>query len=253
MIENLISIAKDAGAEILKIYSKDDFEKSIKEDNSPLTEADLASNKVICESLKKLYPEIPILSEEIKQAPYDTRKEWSEFFLIDPLDGTKEFIKRNGEFTVNIALIKNGVPVMGVVYAPVKDILYYNTNENTAYRVEAGEKLQIPNDKFIPKQYTVVASRSHMSDETKEYMQSLEAEHGEVEVISMGSSFKLCLVAEGSAHEYPRLAPTSEWDIGAAHAIVLASGGDVVDFNTRKRVQYNKENILNPFFLVKRN
>ena len=143
MIENLISIAKDAGAEILKIYSKDDFEKSIKEDNSPLTEADLASNKVICESLKKLYPEIPILSEEIKQAPYDTRKEWSEFFLIDPLDGTKEFIKRNGEFTVNIALINKNRPVLGIIYSPALEVIYFSYKNGGSY------KLNIEEDKII--------------------------------------------------------------------------------------------------------
>lgn len=251
MIEQMIELSKLAGNEILKIYEKEDFEKSIKEDNSPLTEADLASNKVICDGLKKLFPNIPILSEEIKQDSFETRKNWTEFFLVDPLDGTKEFIKRNGEFTVNIAYINNGKPELGVVYAPVKEILYYNTDSSSAYREDQNGKLQIPNDKFSPEQYTIVASRSHMSDETKDYLNSLEKEHGEVNIISMGSSFKLCLVAEGSANEYPRLAPTSEWDIGAAHAIVLAAGKDVVDFNSRERVQYNKENILNPFFLVK--
>lgn len=251
MIEEMIKLAKLAGNEILQVYEKEDFDKSIKEDNSPLTEADLASNKVICDGLKKLFPHIPILSEEIKQESYDIRKNWTEFFLIDPLDGTKEFIKRNGEFTVNIAYIKDGVPTLGVVYAPVKEILYYNTDDKTAYREEGSEKLQIPHDKFKPEKYTIVASRSHMSDETKEYFETLKSVHGDVEIVSMGSSFKLCLVAEGSANEYPRLAPTSEWDIGAAHAVVLAAGKDVVNFETRKRVNYNKENILNPFFLVR--
>lgn len=253
MIEEMIDIARHAGAEIIKVYERDDFEKSVKEDNSPLTEADLAANKVITTMLSEKFPSIKLLSEESKEIPYTDRKDWDEYFLIDPLDGTKEFIKRNGEFTVNIAYIKNGVPKLGVVYAPVKDILYYNTDDTHAFRVEGNEKLQIPNEKYIPKQYTVVASRSHMSDETKAYMSELEKEHGEVNIISMGSSFKLCLVAEGSAHEYPRLAPTSEWDIAAAHAVVMAAGGDVVKFESRERVEYNKENILNPYFLVKRN
>lgn len=253
MINDLIEISKLAAIEIMKVYERDDFDQSLKEDNSPLTEADLNANSVICSELKKRYPNIPLLSEEIKQAPYSERKDWNEFFLIDPLDGTKEFIKKNGEFTVNIAYIKNGTPILGVVYAPVKDILYYNTDDKTAYMETADEKLQIPNKKFEPSKYTIVASRSHMSDETKAYMSELEKTHGEVDIISMGSSFKLCLVAQGAAHEYPRLAPTSEWDIGAAHAIVLASGGDVVNFHTRERVQYNKEDILNPFFLVKMN
>jgi 3'(2'), 5'-bisphosphate nucleotidase len=252
MIKDMIEIARLAGAEILKVYKREDFEKSVKEDNSPLTEADLAANKVITSMLQEKYPQIKLLSEESKEIPYSERKDWNEYFLIDPLDGTKEFIKRNGEFTVNIAFIKNGVPQLGVVYAPVKDILYYNTDATHAYREAAGDKVQLPSDKFIPTQYTIVASRSHMSDETKEYIATLEKEHGEVNIISMGSSFKLCLVAEGSAHEYPRLAPTSEWDIAAAHAVVMASGGDVVKFDSRERVQYNKEDILNPYFLVKR-
>jgi len=253
MINDLIKISKLAALEIMKVYERDDFDQSVKVDNSPLTEADLNANKVICTELKKLYPNIPLLSEEIKQAPYSERKNWNEFFLIDPLDGTKEFIKKNGEFTVNIAYIKNGTPILGVVYAPVKDILYYNTDSENAFIETDGEKTKLPSEKFKPEKYTVVASRSHMSDETKEYMNELEKTHGEVDIISMGSSFKLCLVAQGAAHEYPRLAPTSEWDIGAAHAIVLASGGDVVNFHTKERVEYNKENILNPHFLVRMN
>jgi 3'(2'), 5'-bisphosphate nucleotidase len=252
-INDIIEIAKQAGKETLKIYERDfniEYKESTYEGEgkSPLTEADMASHNLIINQLTKLYPDIPILSEESKAIPYEIRKTWKYFWLIDPLDGTKEFIKKNGEFTINIALIHNNKPILGVVYVPVKDILYY-ADENGSFKQEKNnepiklEPKETNNDKL-----NIVASRSHFNKETKEYIESLGKEY---ELVSAGSSIKLCLVAEGKADIYPRLGPTMEWDTAAAHAVVNGIGKKVLIYNKEEELNYNKENLLNPWFIVK--
>jgi 3'(2'), 5'-bisphosphate nucleotidase len=252
-----------AGKEILNVYNSKDFETFQKDDNSPLTTADLASNRAIIESLNEM--KIPVLSEEGKDIPYAERKDWKQFWLIDPLDGTKEFIKRNGEFTVNIALIEEQEPVLGVVYVPVLDHLYFACHGQGAYMLKGAEKIMdsfnnmdelISQSDKLPKTsselFTVVASKSHLSDETRTFINDLKRAHPDLMSVSKGSSLKLCLVAEGKADVYPRLGPTMEWDTAAAHAIVTESGGEVVRFDDRSKMKYNKENLLNPYFICYR-
>jgi 3'(2'), 5'-bisphosphate nucleotidase len=249
-IELLKEIAVDAGNEILKIYHDERLSKEIenKSDNSPLTLADKASNKVIVSSLSKSFPEIPILSEEEKHVDFAERANWKKFWLVDPLDGTKEFIKRNGEFTVNIALIHNGYPVLGIIYAPVFDTIYVgDVLEKIAYKidregVQTELKVNYKSEKRI-----AVGSRSHSSQEEADLLKTYDV----VDTISVGSSLKFCMVAEGKADIYYRHGPTMEWDTGAGQAIVEASGGTVTNMQTQKRFQYNKENLLNGSFLVK--
>ncbi|MBC75172.1 MAG: 3'(2'),5'-bisphosphate nucleotidase [Halobacteriovoraceae bacterium] len=252
MINELIEISKMAGKAIMEVYKKDDFEKQIKVDQSPVTAADFAANDVIISELKKKFPNIPAFSEESENITYEDRRNWKEYFLIDPLDGTKEFIKRNGEFTVNIALIRDGSPVLGVVYAPDKDLLYYNTDSTHAYKEVNGEKSELPIKQTDKDSFVMVASRSHMNKETKDFLEELQCKFENVELVNMGSSLKLCLVAEGVADSYPRLGPTSEWDTAAAHAVVKASGGEVLQYGTDQPLVYNKENVLNPNFEVTR-
>ena len=247
MLKKLEEIARLAGTEIMKIYATD-FAVIEKDDKSPLTEADKAANTVICTQLAKNWPHIPILSEEIKNAEYAERKDWSKMFVVDPIDGTKEFIKKNGEFTVNIALVENGVPTVGVVYAPAIDDMYAADQTGASLN---GEKLPLQINETPEKSLTIVASRSHMSQETQDYVDSLKETTESIELTSVGSSLKLCYVASGKADQYPRLALTMEWDTAAAHAVALAAGKQVLNFETRKPLQYNKENLLNPWFLVK--
>eukprot|EP01022_Parablepharisma_sp_SALTPOND_P004804 TRINITY_DN12100_c0_g4_i1.p2 TRINITY_DN12100_c0_g4~~TRINITY_DN12100_c0_g4_i1.p2 ORF type:complete len:248 (-),score=27.22 TRINITY_DN12100_c0_g4_i1:329-1072(-) len=242
-ILKVVDIARLAGEAILNIY-QEDFDVEYKDDKSPLTKADKEANRIITEELKKLYPDIPILSEEGKEVAYQTRKDWDLFWLIDPLDGTKEFIKKNGEFTVNIALIKDQTPVVGVVYAPVLQECYYAKSGEGAYK--DGEKLPFAKNST----YKVVASKSHRTPETDEFIESLKQTHENLELVSKGSSLKLCLVASGEADIYPRLAPTMEWDTAAAHAVVNESGKKVYEFTSKKELVYNKENLLNPWFVV---
>jgi len=245
---NLVSIAEQAGQAILNIYQQDDFQEQIKSDNSPLTAADLASHNLIVEQLQQLTPEIPILSEESANIPWEERKTWNKYWLIDPLDGTKEFIKRNGEFTVNIALIENHQPILGVVHAPILNQTWCGEQGKPAIKITNGktETIQVkPHQQG--ETWKVVGSRSHAGDSLKHYLQEL----GEHELISMGSSIKLCLVAEGKAHIYPRLGPTSEWDTAAAHAVVNAASGRIINHKTDQPLRYNsKEDILNPWFIV---
>jgi 3'(2'), 5'-bisphosphate nucleotidase len=246
-MQQVIDIAHSAGAAIMEIYRGGDVGETSKTDNSPLTLADLAAHRTIVDALGKLTPEIPILSEEAADIPYSERSKWTRFWLVDPLDGTKEFIKRNGEFTVNIALIENGEPVLGIVYAPVPDVCYYGSRgagafvqrSNTAARSIAVK----PHTVGIPIQ--VVASRSHSDARTEAFLKVL----GDYQCISMGSSLKLCLVAEGTAHFYPRLGPTMEWDTAAAHAVVNGAGGIVCDMAGGGR-HYNKADLHNPECLV---
>lgn len=248
-MRELIDTVKKAGVEILKIYAKDDFGVELKADESPITLADKAANKVIIEELKNLYPDIPILSEESKILSYDERKKWNQCFIVDPIDGTKEFIKRNGEFTVNIGLWKAGKMVEGIIYAPTKDLLYF-TDKGSAFRLKDGIETKLPCEKT--KTFTMVASNSHLNEATLEHLESLRSKYGTVEIKRVGSSLKMCMIAEGSADYYPRLGPTSEWDTAAAQAIVEASGAKIVKWGTEEALEYNKENILNPHFSAKR-
>ena len=245
----LLELAKKAallaGQEILKIYDQD-FTVILKDDLSPLTIADQNANTIIEKILTK--SSIPILSEEGREIPFKERKSWSRLWIVDPLDGTKEFVKRNGEFTVNIALIENGNPVMGVIYVPVTKVLYFSSKEG-AFKKDNNITQRLPiisnRENFI-----AVGSRSHQSSETKAYFDSLAKKHGDIEVISMGSSLKICLVAEGKADVYPRFAPTMEWDTAAGHAIVNSSGKKLIDYTTQKEMIYNRENLLNNWFIV---
>jgi 3'(2'), 5'-bisphosphate nucleotidase len=319
-VNNLLKTALDAalraGGAILEIYKRD-FDVEFKADESPLTEADKAAHCIICDALEDTG--LPILSEESKTVAYDVRKAWKKYWLVDPLDGTKEFIKKNGEFTVNIALIENGRPIMGVVYAPVLRTLYYGMAQSAEGMEQGAWKATNCSGKSVldilnsatpcptcpPKPWRrrmlhapcsttlrVVASRSHCNEETTAFIQALEKEFGEADLVSSGSSLKLCLVAEGRADVYPRIAPTMEWDTAAAQAVVEASGGRVVKYDpavpavayltqsaereaqSEKRGEkdpcsapcampsasspmlsalcYNKENLLNPHFVVSR-
>ena len=244
-LEKVVAIAKEAGDAIMEIYARD-FKVEYKDDKSPLTEADLKSNEIICSALEKFYPNIPILSEENKAQDYSERKDWEYFWCIDPIDGTKEFVKKNGEFTVNIALIHKHTPVLGVVYAPVLEEMYKAKKGEGAFKNEV--KLPIFINENPEEKLCVVASKSHLSGETQEFINALDTK--EVSQASKGSSLKLVMVAEGVADIYPRLAPTMEWDTAAAHAVVLESGKNVVQFESREEVIYNKENLLNPWFVV---
>ncbi|MEA1920615.1 MAG: 3'(2'),5'-bisphosphate nucleotidase CysQ [Campylobacterota bacterium] len=246
LVDDIVAIAKEAGDTIMTIYDKD-FTIEYKDDKSPLTEADTKSNEIICSALINLYPDIPILSEENKAAPYEERKNWEYFWLIDPIDGTKEFIKKNGEFTVNIALIHKDTPVLGVVYAPALNDMYTAKKDEGAHK--NNQKLPLHVNTAPEKKLSVVASKSHLSEETQNFIDNLETE--KIEQVSKGSSLKLCMVAEGIADIYPRLAPTMEWDTGAADAIVRESGKMSFQFENEQPMVYNKEELLNPWFIVK--
>lgn len=249
-IQKVNAIAAEAGRAIMDIYNDENLDWNVekKADNSPLTIADQASNKVICDALLAAYPEVPILSEENKTQAYAERKDWEWFWLVDPLDGTKEFIKKNGEFTVNIALVHKNRPVLGVVYMPATGELYFGEKEQGAFKVQNGETVKLSTLKYEKGQkgVKIVCSRSHMSEETEMFV----AQFNEPELLSKGSSLKFMLVAEGLAHVYPRIAPTMEWDTGAAQIIVEEAGGSVVQYKTDEPLIYNKEDLLNPFFEV---
>lgn len=247
------SVSVEAGAAILKVYQAAEAIAVVKKaDNSPLTQADLAANTIIVHALEKLRPDFPVLSEESVQLSWQQRKQWQTYWLVDPLDGTREFINRNGEFTVNIALIDNGVPVLGVVYVPVPDILYYGARNDGAYKQDKDSVTMIQTAPVSEQQKNlrVVASRRHHSEELEQWLASAKEKFPDLEIVTMGSSLKICLVAEGKADIYPRLAPTSEWDTAAAHAILEAAGGVLTDTEF-KTYRYNqKEDILNPFFFA---
>ncbi|NLT69749.1 MAG: 3'(2'),5'-bisphosphate nucleotidase CysQ [Verrucomicrobiaceae bacterium] len=251
-MEEINRIAREAGRAVLEVYGTE-FSVDVKEDLSPLTEADRRSNAVIVGALERLFPEIPIISEETRTVDYEERKDWDCFWLVDPLDGTKEFIKRNGEFTVNIALVRGQKPVLGVVYQPVGDFLYYASEGRGAWKsTGGGSPVRLSGGEHYASKaaVTVVASRSHLTDDVRAFVADLEARGKTVEFLSAGSSLKLCLVAEGAADVYPRLGPTMEWDTGAAHAVALEAGRRVVEHGTDRPLLYNKENLLNPFFVV---
>jgi 3'(2'), 5'-bisphosphate nucleotidase len=246
-IQDIVTIAKEAGNAIMQVY-KQDFEVEYKQDSSPLTLADKKANDIIEDGLNQLSVNFPILSEEGKEIPYEDRKHWEYFWLVDPLDGTKEFVKRNGEFTVNIALIYKDVPVLGVVYAPALNVCYWAKKAEGAFK--DGQKLPL---KTADQRntYKVVASRSHMSDETQAFIDAIDTDK-EKELISIGSSLKICLVAEGEADIYPRLGPTMEWDTGAADAIAREANKNLRKYKNNKYGPhlYNKSNLLNQRFVV---
>ena len=244
VIKDIENIALGAGNTIMEIYNRD-FSIEYKDDKSPLTEADLASNEVIIKALEKY--NIPILSEEGKLIAYDERKEWEYYWCIDPIDGTKEFIKKNGEFTVNIALIHKDTPILGVVYAPAMNDMYIAKKGEGAFK--NGEKLPLKTNPDLKQKMSVVASKSHLSDETQAFIDALDTK--EIEQVSKGSSLKLCMVAEGEADIYPRLAPTMEWDTAAADAVVREAGKMTYQFENELPVVYNKVDLLNPWFVVK--
>ena len=258
LLNTAVIAALEASKAILEIYHSGAFDIEIKGDNSPLTKADTASHNVIMSYLEAT--NIPVLSEEGRDIPYKERKDWKQLWIVDPIDGTKEFIKRNGEFTVNIALIENNRPLMGVIFVPVTGDLYFSSKELGSYKVDVNLKdydveSLIAKANKLPLQredntFTIVASRSHMSAETEGYIEKMRDIHGEVKLISKGSSLKLCMVAQGTANCYPRFAPTMEWDTAAGQAICEHAGVEVIDWETKKNMLYNREELLNNWFLV---
>ena len=271
--------AKDAGRAVLEVYNQE-FDVWYKEDRSPLTAADQSSHQIIVDHLND--PRIksfPVLSEEGKDIPFEKRRKWKYFWLVDPLDGTKEFIKRNGEFTVNIALIYQHRPVLGVIYVPVKKCYYFATKDVGAYRLQYNEADDVLDDDTVKSgedealdtvlkrsdrlpcdnirsessgtELIIAGSRSHPSKEFEAFVENMKKKYSNVEVVSSGSSLKLCLVAEGRADIYPRLGPTMEWDTAAGQAIVEQAGGSVVNYESGKPLAYNKKNLLNPWFIVR--
>ncbi len=256
----MINTALKAGAAILDVYATN-FRVEKKSDSSPLTIADKNAHRIIAAGLAQT--NLPVLSEEGRTIEYNERKGWQAFWMVDPLDGTKEFVKRNGEFTVNIALIENGKPVAGVVYAPVTGTLFLGETDKGAFKIENASKfeedecgnwrehgIQLPANRSSGN-YKIVASRSHLSVETSNFIDKVKKEKGAVDIVSVGSSLKLCLIAGGEADIYPRFAPTMEWDTAAGHAIITAAGGRVVKADNReKELTYNKQDLLNPWFIA---
>lgn len=246
LIPEINNIAREAASRILEVYESD-FAIEHKDDKSPLTAADMASHKTICSKLAELTPDIPVLSEESAQLPFTTRQKWQKYWLVDPLDGTREFIKRNGEFTINIALIENHRPVLGVVHVPVTGATYFACDNNGAYKQlknETPDKIQTR--MTDPDHITVAGSRSHGSERQQRFFGKL----GDVEILAIGSSLKFCLVAEGIVDIYPRFGLTSEWDTAAAQCVVEEAGGLVADENLNPLRYNTKESLLNPNFLV---
>jgi 3'(2'), 5'-bisphosphate nucleotidase len=245
-LQTLIILSNVAGRAILKVYEGEDWELRFKSSESPVTRADMIAHDLILSGLHTLDPRVPVLSEESAMVPYQERQQWDTYWLVDPLDGTKEFLKRNGEFTVNIALIVHGIPALGVVHAPTTNMTYFAAQGEGAFKQKADEspvKIQVSND--AAEKLKIVASRSHSGGELEKYLGKLK----DYEVLSAGSSLKFCLVAEGTAHLYPRLAPTMEWDTAAGQCIVEAAGGSVTDLSGQ-RLRYNKPKLTNPSFLA---
>ncbi|MBT3310765.1 MAG: 3'(2'),5'-bisphosphate nucleotidase CysQ [Desulfobacterales bacterium] len=262
-----IQASLSAGKAILEVYSTD-FKIELKSDDSPLTTADKLSHKIIKSYLSKFH--IPILSEEGKDVSYEERKNWDTLWIVDPIDGTKEFIKRNGEFTVNIALVKNGKPVLGVLLVPVKNTLYFAMQGIGSYKLDIDysdtfqelsldeiinrseqlEKKPIKENSSHSEPYKIVGSRSHPTPELSKFVETKRQEKGNVEFISAGSSLKFCLIAEGKADIYPRLGPTREWDTAAGHAIAEYAGATILIHGSDKPLVYNKQDLLNPWFVV---
>lgn len=247
LLNPLLDIARAAGEEIMRIYAGE-FTVDMKEDKSPVTDADLAAHRVINTDLQRITPGMPVLSEESAGIPFSERGRWESYWLVDPLDGTKEFINKNGDFTVNIALIQRGVPLLGVVYVPVTGMSYYGCAGVGAFKRDRdGQASPIKVRKLIEgAPVKVVASRSHRGPLLDGYLEKL----GPHETVSRGSSLKFCLVADGTADVYPRLGPTSEWDTGAGHAVVLAAGGQVIGMDGKPLPYNSKDSLLNPHFIA---
>ncbi|RDH42346.1 3'(2'),5'-bisphosphate nucleotidase CysQ [Zooshikella ganghwensis] len=252
LISELKSVCQRAGTAIIEVYQHEDFGIREKLDHSPVTEADMASHQIIVEGLQQLTPEIPVLSEESAEVPFSTRHKWSTFWLVDPLDGTKEFINRNGEFTINIALIENNRPVLGVIFVPVTNEIYYASEQVGAFwESAAGEVKPIQvNSLHRVDVVNIIASRSHMGERLSPLLSHLAEILPAINISHLGSALKFCLVAEGKADFYPRLTPTSEWDTAAAQAIIEVAGGSIVDFNFQPLTYNTQESLLNPPFLV---
>lgn len=272
LAKEVVRIARQAGAAIMAVYAKEEVGIEFKPDESPLTLADRASNEVICAGLAALPVQYPVVSEENKAIPFGERRAYSFYWLVDPLDGTKEFIKRNGEFTVNIALMERDhrpisplgshTPAAAALYVPVKDTLYFAWPGGGAFMIAAAgtrgiasalelaapaRRLPLPMSRDI---FTIVASRSHASPDTDAFIQRMMERHGEVALTSMGSALKICLVAEGAADVYPRYAPTMEWDTAAGHAICREAGRDIIDVTTNEPMRYNKASLVNNWFIA---
>ena len=246
IIQGVIALTRQAGSAIMEVY-KSEFDIHIKDDNSPITAADMKANAIITDGLKEINPEIPILSEEGREIPFSERSKWETFWLVDPLDGTKEFIKKNDEFTINIAVLKKNQPVFGVVFAPALDILYWGSQDRGAFKSISGNSHKpVAVNSQLSDPVQIAGSRSHPSIKMNAFTSQFE----KYEIKPMGSSLKICLVADGSVHFYPRLGPTMEWDTGAAHAVLRAAGGEIIKYGTYEPLKYNKRNLLNPEFIA---
>ncbi len=244
-MQSVVSLAKVAGQGIMSVY-QGNITTRLKDDESPVTEADLAAHNIILAGLEQLSPGVPIISEESDAIPFQLRRKWNRYWLVDPLDGTREFIKRNGEFTVNIALIEHHNPVLGVVYAPALDLLYFAVKGEGAYRQQGSLLPHAIKSRQIPERITVAGSRSHTSGRMQEFLRRI----GPHELISMGSSLKICLVAEGRADVYPRLGPTSEWDTAAGQCVLEEAGGQLVGMDGRSFRYNTRESLLNSEFFA---
>ena len=249
LLDHVSDCAEKAGEATLGYYDEADIDAEYKEDDSPLTQADLAANDIIEEGLEDLDVELPIISEESDLADYSERRDWERLWSVDPLDGTKEFMKQNDEFTINIGLVEDGHPTLGVVYAPALEVTYFAAEGLGAFkRVGDGDVELLEAANQVPETVTVVVSRSHMRDTTEEFVDRLKEDHG-VELLPKGSSLKLCMVAEDTAQVYPRLGPTSEWDTAASHCVAEQAGAGV-ERAGGEPLEYNKEDLLNPHFVV---
>jgi 3'(2'), 5'-bisphosphate nucleotidase len=245
LIDPITDLAIEAGQAILEVYATD-FDVQAKGDESPLTQADLASHRCIAAGLARLTPDVPVISEEDGLPEFEKRRQWQRYWLIDPLDGTKEFVNRNGEFTVNIALIDNGRPILGVVHVPVQEKSYIGCEGHGSELRQGGKTTSISVASSSATPVRIVGSRSHRGSSLDAFLEKI----GETDLVPMGSSLKFCVIAEGRADVYPRLGPTSEWDTGAAQAVVEQAGGKVLELDGKPLSYNQKEDILNPFFVV---
>ncbi|HZV98420.1 MAG TPA: 3'(2'),5'-bisphosphate nucleotidase CysQ [Methylophilaceae bacterium] len=251
LMQEVVAIARNAGSAIMEVYASE-IEVQHKVDNSPLTLADLAAHRIIESGLKQLMPRLPILSEESTAIPYTVRADWQRYWLVDPLDGTREFIKRNGEFTVNIALIDEGKPILGVVYAPAMDLLYFACCGAGAYmQKESAEPVPLRARMLDSARITIAGSRSHSNAKLQSFIEKVGGNLSVPALISLGSSLKICLVAEGKADVYPRLGPTSEWDTAAAQCVLEQAGGQLVDLDGMPLRYNSKESLLNLEFFAR--
>lgn len=248
-LHDLKQLLREAGDAIMDIYANE-FDIMLKEDRSPVTLADMKSSDIITDGLKMLYNDIPVLSEENAAIPFSIRQNWDYYWLLDPLDGTREFIKRNNEFCINLALIHHNTPIAGFIYQPVKRLLHHSLGDHCVIRTDATDRTAMFNtvSPVKDKHIVVVTSRSHRHPNEKETLKALADAGYKLEFMSMGSAIKFCLMAEGKIHAYLRYGPTSEWDTAAGHALLNAIGGEVINTNNRKKLTYNKEELLNPSF-----